>query len=502
VRGLVVTSVLLAGLFSLTRPVEGQLPEPVVHALLFYSPTCPHCHEVINDVLIPMQEEYGSRLVVLGFDTSQPVANNLYWAVLRHYEIGQEEWVVPILVVGDETLIGGIEIPSRLPGIVEAGLAGGGIDLPELPELISFLEEEGMLDRRFPDRRIAVQDPPVGERSAQEVPDQAVAPEEDLPAEPLAAAAAADSAGTSVDTIPAQVQDVSGPPAPEEGGRQEAGASATPRGEVAEADSAEAEGTEAEGAEAGGAEAGGAEAGGAEAGGAEGGAVEEAPAPEAEAPVAGVEPAAAEGAGSAEGPMGLAQAARDLEAMTMWDRFKQDPAGNSLAVLVLLFMVASLLLKGYPPRARGTAWPLWVVPALIVVGFVVAAYLSYIEVTQTAAVCGPVGDCNTVNQSRYAILFGVLPVGVLGLMGYVVVLALWALGGFGPEGLRDSATLGAWGAVLSGTLFSAYLTFLEPFVIGATCAWCLTSAVVMTLLLWASAPTARDAWPTGGSSDA
>ena len=34
-----------------------------------------------------------------------------------------------------------------------------------------------------------------------------------------------------------------------------------------------------------------------------------------------------------------------------------------------------------------------------------------------------------------------------------------------------------------GVLFSIYLTFLEPFVIGATCAWCLSSAVIMTLLL-------------------
>ena len=30
--------------------------------------------------------------------------------------------------------------------------------------------------------------------------------------------------------------------------------------------------------------------------------------------------------------------------------------------------------------------------------------------------------------------------------------------------------------------FSIYLTFLEPFVIGATCLWCLSSAVIMTLL--------------------
>ena len=33
-----------------------------------------------------------------------------------------------------------------------------------------------------------------------------------------------------------------------------------------------------------------------------------------------------------------------------------------------------------------------------------------------------------------------------------------------------------------GILFSIYLTFLEPFVIGATCAWCVTSAILMTVL--------------------
>jgi uncharacterized membrane protein len=44
---------------------------------------------------------------------------------------------------------------------------------------------------------------------------------------------------------------------------------------------------------------------------------------------------------------------------------------------------------------------------------------------------------------------------------------------------------------LVGTLFSVYLTFLEPFVLGATCAWCLTSAVLQTLLLWLTADPAR-----------
>jgi uncharacterized membrane protein len=179
----------------------------------------------------------------------------------------------------------------------------------------------------------------------------------------------------------------------------------------------------------------------------------------------------------------------------MWDNFNMDRAGNSASVLVLLFMIVSLALRGWPPRVRGKVWPAWVVPVLVVVGVGVATYLSYIEITHAEAVCGPVGDCNTVNQSEYATLFGILPVGVLGLMGYALILVLWAWGLFGGGDSAKPAHLGLWGAALFGTVFSVYLTFLEPFVIGATCAWCLTSAVVMTLLLWAGAPAARDAWP-------
>jgi len=192
--------------------------------------------------------------------------------------------------------------------------------------------------------------------------------------------------------------------------------------------------------------------------------------------------------------MGLAEAAQEMESMTMMDRFNQDRAGNSLSVVVLLGMVLSVILRGYPPRIKARSWPTWAVPLLVVVGAGVAAYLSFIEVTHAEAVCGPVGDCNTVNQSEYARLFGVLPVGVLGLLGYLLIFSFWALGHRGPAGVRNLANLSLWGAALAGTLFSIYLTFLEPFVIGATCAWCLSSALVMTLLLWAAAPRAARAW--------
>ena len=184
---------------------------------------------------------------------------------------------------------------------------------------------------------------------------------------------------------------------------------------------------------------------------------------------------------------------QELESRTMKDRFLQDPSGNSFSVVVLLGMLFSLVVTGYPLRVKRGESPEWMVPVLVLIGVGVASYLSYIEITHAEAACGPVGDCNTVNQSKYATLFGVLPVGVLGLMGYGLILAL-VPARMGSEG-AGGGRLWAMGAALFGTLFSIYLTFLEPFVIGATCAWCLSSAVIMTLLLWASAPLAAKAWP-------
>jgi uncharacterized membrane protein len=170
------------------------------------------------------------------------------------------------------------------------------------------------------------------------------------------------------------------------------------------------------------------------------------------------------------------------------ERLGRDPAGNFLAIIVLVGMLGSLtgVVKQLKPTgmvlafSRPTIW----IPILCLVGILVAGYLAYVETTHVEAVCGPVGDCNTVQQSEYAHLFGFLPVGVLGLAGYVAVLAAWLIGRFGPEKAARLASLGLLSMSLLGVLFSVYLTFLEPFVIGATCAWCLTSAVIMTLLLW------------------
>ena len=56
---------------------------------------------------------------------------------------------------------------------------------------------------------------------------------------------------------------------------------------------------------------------------------------------------------------------------------------------------------------------------------------------------------------------------------------------------RARCESGLLALVATGTLFSIYLTLLEPFVIGAACPWCLASAILMTLLLWLALRTGR-----------
>ena len=173
----------------------------------------------------------------------------------------------------------------------------------------------------------------------------------------------------------------------------------------------------------------------------------------------------------------------------MAERFMQDRTGNSISTLVLIGMIFSVVFAGVIVLRSNhvlNQWPNWVISILLVIGLAVAIYMGYVEVTRAEAVCGPVGDCNTVQQSSYAHLFGIIPIGVLGVMGYIAIGFVWFFSIWGPQRWRNTSLFILWGLSLIGMVFSIYLTFLEPFVIGATCAWCLTSAVVMTLLFWNS----------------
>src|SRR5665647_1665323 len=128
-------------------------------------------------------------------------------------------------------------------------------------------------------------------------------------------------------------------------------------------------------------------------------------------------------------------------------------------------------------------WGVYAAAALIALGLCIAGYLAYVETTGSVALCGPVGDCNAVQQSAYARLFGVLPVAYVGLVGYLLIGVAFGISRLASKTAAKAAARALFLLTLCGTLFSIYLTALEPFAIGATCAWCLSSAVIVTLLL-------------------
>jgi thiol-disulfide isomerase/thioredoxin len=125
---------------SITVAQSGD--EPEVCAVLFYSPTCFHCHYVITEVLTPMVGEYGDQLHIIGIDTTQSKGGQLYQAAIERYQIPQERQGVPTLIIGEVVLVGSAEIPEQFPALLKAGLSSGGIDWPNIPGLDEVIPVE------------------------------------------------------------------------------------------------------------------------------------------------------------------------------------------------------------------------------------------------------------------------------------------------------------------------------------------------------------------------
>jgi len=168
-----------------------------------------------------------------------------------------------------------------------------------------------------------------------------------------------------------------------------------------------------------------------------------------------------------------------------------------LLLLVLfwnLYVIVSHLLKkkfGSFVENGGIA----VFPALIFGGCLTAGYLTYVEITSSLTICGiDFPGCGTVQSSSYAKLLGFFPVALLGLLGYLAILATWLINRSKLEQVKSFTAYIQWGLCLFGVVFSMYLTYIEVFVLRATCSWCITSAVLMNLLLWYSTSPASAAW--------
>jgi uncharacterized membrane protein len=112
---------------------------------------------------------------------------------------------------------------------------------------------------------------------------------------------------------------------------------------------------------------------------------------------------------------------------------------------------------------------------LCLLGIGDAGYLTFVHYAHLKVACLAHGGCETVQASKYSKLAGI-PVSVLGLIGYVAILATLAV-------RTELSRATAFGIALIGFGFSAYLTYRELFTIKAICQWCVGSAVLMTALV-------------------
>jgi uncharacterized membrane protein len=114
-----------------------------------------------------------------------------------------------------------------------------------------------------------------------------------------------------------------------------------------------------------------------------------------------------------------------------------------------------------------------------ILGFVDSIYLTYIKVSNNQAACiQGIGDCWTVNTSKYSEIFGI-PVALLGAFVYAL-LGIILIFGKKKDYLSNAALMAIFGISFTGTIYSIYLTYIEIAVIRALCPFCVVSLVLMT----------------------
>lgn len=126
---------------------------------------------------------------------------------------------------------------------------------------------------------------------------------------------------------------------------------------------------------------------------------------------------------------------------------------------------------------------------LSLLGLMVSSYLAY-EYSLAGSIACPVGGrgCDIVRQSEYSSFFGI-STPLYGVAFYLGVAVWSAVRSYNIDNilLKRLQFLG----VVLGVSVGLYLTYLEAFVIGAYCFWCLVSFATSVVILVLSALSLR-----------
>lgn len=114
---------------------------------------------------------------------------------------------------------------------------------------------------------------------------------------------------------------------------------------------------------------------------------------------------------------------------------------------------------------------------LALVGVADALYLTVLDLTGQAALCGGSASCSQVLSSRYSHL-GPIPVAGLGLLGYFSAFGCAVFAAFGRGRARLFLNL----TVTVMFLATLWFLYVQAFVLHQYCRYCLLSAAVTVFL--------------------
>ena len=145
-------------------------------------------------------------------------------------------------------------------------------------------------------------------------------------------------------------------------------------------------------------------------------------------------------------------------------------------------------------------------PNLAVLGLVlsllgagVSAYLTVEHGRGASPICAFGQGCEVVAQSSYASLWSI-PTAAFGLLMFLILSVLYSVRLFSPPppDTQRAFRLATLTIVGAGLGVSAWLAYVQVFVLSAVCIWCASSEVIVALLLVVAV---ADLWQARRSPD-
>ena len=114
-------------------PTQPSTENVKVEAYYFFSTTCSHCMDILQNIVQPLEAKYPGLLGIKLVELGESVNYEALMKAESAFGIGASDRGLPVVLIGDQMLNGEQQTRDKFVELIEDGLAGDGIKLPEIP---------------------------------------------------------------------------------------------------------------------------------------------------------------------------------------------------------------------------------------------------------------------------------------------------------------------------------------------------------------------------------